>query len=204
MRAEATAAGVIVDADSLEPGLLHYVDADWLPTHGSALIPSIMVDARSTSADAVAGGVLIELARRAVGALDGAASAIVLGSGTVARHARRLLAASGVPDPGDAPADAIVAATGDPESISEALRRVASLGTVVLIGEPLGRHAPVDLYSDLHARGLTLVGIARPPTAQLEQAEALAALTDEVRAELVEGVPGEVLADDAGWYRLNA
>jgi hypothetical protein len=201
LRAEAKAGGVVVDADGLEPGRFHYVDADWLPAHGSALVPSITVDAGSASADAVAGAALIELAERAVAALAGVRSAVVSGSGTVARHTRRLLTASGVPGPGDAPPDAIVETTGDPASVAKALQRVASLGTVVLVGETLGRYAPVDLYSDLHARGLTLVGIAPPPAAP-SATEAVPVLPEVVRAELVHGAPGEVLAG-AGWYRLS-
>jgi hypothetical protein len=204
MRAEATASGVVVGAGGLEPGFLHYVDADWLPAQGSALVPSIVVAADSRDADDVAGGVLVDLAERAVAALDGAGSATVVGTGTVARQVRRLLAARGVPEPEDAAPDAIVETTGDPTSIAEALRHAASLGTIVLVGEPLGRDASFDLYSDLHVRGLTLVGVARPLPAAPGQTAALAVLPDAVRAELVHAVPGEVLPPGAGWYRLGA
>ncbi|HWI08496.1 MAG TPA: hypothetical protein VNT54_13390 [Solirubrobacteraceae bacterium] len=56
---------------------------------------------------------------------------------------------------------AIVETTGDPAAIQEALRRVEDLGTVVLAGPPPGP-AALDLYADLHVRGLTLVGAAPP------------------------------------------
>ena len=35
-------------------------------------------------------------------------------------------------------------------------------GTIVLVGESLGRTAEMNLYPDVHARGLTLVGVEPP------------------------------------------
>ena len=46
--------------------------------------------------------------------------------------------------------------------IVDATRRVADLGTIVLVGEALGRTADMNLYADVHVRGLTLVGVSPP------------------------------------------
>jgi threonine dehydrogenase-like Zn-dependent dehydrogenase len=62
------------------------------------------------------------------------------------------------PGPAEAPPAAIVETTGEPDAIAAALRRVADLGIVVLTGPPPPDPVALDLYADLHVRGLTLVG----------------------------------------------
>jgi len=82
----------------------------------------------------------------------------VVGDSALARAVRSRLAerdTSGA----DRPA-AVVETTGDPVRIEEAIRRVADLGTVVLAGPVQPAADPLDLYSDLHLRGLTVVAIA--------------------------------------------
>jgi hypothetical protein len=201
IRAEVRAEGMVLAATGLEAGGAYYLDADWLPADGSASIPALAVGAAARDADAMAGAALVDLAERAVAAAgDGAESAVVIGTGTVARHVRRLLAAKGIQAPAEARPGAIVEATGDPRSLADALQQVASLGTIVLVGEPLGRAASLNLYSDLHVRGLTLVGVARPLLASDEE---VASLPEAIRAELALVAPGAVLPRDAGWYRLS-
>ena len=58
----------------------------------------------------------------------------------------------------------IVDLTGDAVCVKEALGRVADLGTVVLAGPYPERPVVLDLYADLHLRGLTLIGV--PPTGE--------------------------------------
>ena len=60
---------------------------------------------------------------------------------------------------GERPA-AVIETTGELPEIEAALRRVDDLGTVVLAGPPPTRPAPLDLYADLHVRGLTVIGVA--------------------------------------------
>ena len=51
----------------------------------------------------------------------------------------------------------VVEDTGDPAAIERALEQVDELGTVVLAA-PISRpEVMIDLYADLHVRGLTLV-----------------------------------------------
>jgi threonine dehydrogenase-like Zn-dependent dehydrogenase len=53
--------------------------------------------------------------------------------------------------------DAIVEATGDFKRVRDALRACPDLGTVILAG-PIGDSPPaLDLYADVHVRGLTVV-----------------------------------------------
>ena len=60
---------------------------------------------------------------------------------------------------------AAVDTTGDPAVITDLLTRLADLGTLVLAGPPAPEPPALDLYADLHVRGLTVVGIAPRPSA---------------------------------------
>lgn len=101
------------------------------------------------------------IAREAVAAAPGSAVAVT-GEGPVATEARRLLAASGRLAPGgDARPDAIIETSGDPVAIAAATERVADMGTVALAGESHGRVLSMDVYKDVHVRGLRLVGVGR-------------------------------------------
>ena len=90
----------------------------------------------------------------AVLAALGTDAAEVVGAGALADALRARLRAPGTP-----PA-AIVDTTGDPAALADALARVDDLGTVVLAGPPPGEPVALDLYADLHVRGLTLIGVA--------------------------------------------
>jgi hypothetical protein len=62
-------------------------------------------------------------------------------------------------------AEPVVETTGEPMEVVAALRRAPDLGFVVLAG-PLPEQPPaIDLYGDLHVRGLTVVCV--PPTVDL-------------------------------------
>jgi hypothetical protein len=57
----------------------------------------------------------------------------------------------------------IVETTGAVAEIQAALARVRDLGLVVLAAAPASDAADLDLYADLHVRGLTVLGVAEPP-----------------------------------------
>jgi hypothetical protein len=57
----------------------------------------------------------------------------------------------------------IVETTGAVAEIQAALARVRDLGTVVLAVAPAPEAPDLDLYADLHVRGLTVVAIPEPP-----------------------------------------
>ncbi|MFP5362551.1 MAG: hypothetical protein ACLGI5_07455 [Thermoleophilia bacterium] len=92
----------------------------------------------------------------------------VFGDGDLARALRARLAQPTDPtDPTDPTArpSAIIETTGDHEALQRALQRVADLGTVVLAGPPPAGAVALDLYSDVHVRGLTIVGTPGPAAA---------------------------------------
>jgi threonine dehydrogenase-like Zn-dependent dehydrogenase len=101
---------------------------------------------------------------------------------------------------------AVVDATGDPAVIVDATRRVVDLGTVVLVGEALGRTVEMNFYPDVHVRGLTLVGVASP----LQQPESSAVRTDEdpliawCHESLVRVTSGAVGPPASAWYAVTA
>jgi threonine dehydrogenase-like Zn-dependent dehydrogenase len=81
----------------------------------------------------------------------------VVGDGPLAQRLRDRLDAAG----GDAPAT-IVETTGTEAALRLALTRVAKLGTVVLAGPPPVEDPALDLYVDVHVRGLTIIGVEPP------------------------------------------
>jgi threonine dehydrogenase-like Zn-dependent dehydrogenase len=81
----------------------------------------------------------------------------VVGNGALARRLRDDLD----PEGGDAPAT-IVETTGADAELRAALSRVAKVGTVVLAGPPPLEDPALDLYVDVHARGLTVIGVSPP------------------------------------------
>jgi hypothetical protein len=177
-----------------------YLDAEWL-VEEVADAPALTVEpdgtirfgARTatapagTDSDAAALLAFASLAAEAVGLLEGAHQVEVTGRGIVAELVRASLGAGPA---GEAPR-AIVDTTGDPAVIADATRRVADLGLVVLAGEALGRTGDLDVYPDVHVRGLEIVG-AGPLLSQPLPAEAPA------------GTPAPTDVSATGpWYRLE-
>ena len=207
------AIGLTVD---LPAGAVAFVDADWLTSEPGRVVPAIVVEggtARFAEGDPVpvengvgpnqaAGRALGRVAEEAAAAAEGLRPVEVWGTGAVAAAAAALLGvATGLPggDPApDARPRAIVETTGNPAAIAEATQRLADLGTLVLVGEPLGRPLPLNLYPDVHSRGLVLVGV-RPP---------LAAPGSDAKKPAPElptpapTRPGSPLQEGARWFRL--
>jgi hypothetical protein len=190
-----------------------FFDADWIPCSGSGEVGALVVRrgvlSTSWTDEAVAIG---EVAPEDCAALAIAATATdavaevrgidgpveVTGTGAVARLVRQRLGERS--SSGDSRPAAVVDCTGDRESILSAIERLDDLGTLVLVGPPLGDPVAIDLYPDVHVRGLRLVGVA-PPLGDAVRPQAV--------PELLRGSLAEVEADgrlpkDAGWYRLPA
>ncbi len=55
-------------------------------------------------------------------------------------------------------AEVVIEATGNPQVFPTALQVAATLGRVVALGSPRGDTPPMDLYTDLHSRGVQLLG----------------------------------------------
>jgi hypothetical protein len=84
----------------------------------------------------------------------------VVGAGSLARLVRKRLGERAWTD-GARPA-VVVDTTGSPENIVDALRRLDDGGTLVLTHGLGARPVPLDLYSDVHLRCLTIVGVGPP------------------------------------------
>jgi len=209
---------------ALPAGSVAYIDRDWLPA-SSGEVPSLVAPAEGTLAwcesppvavpgtldsDMAATLALLFVAQAVVAAVEHVPpDAIeIAGHGLIARQVRQLLEAPSadgrsthLEEPG-----AIVDTTGDPETLVDAARRVSELGTVVLVGESLGRRAEMNFYPDVHVRGLTLVGIA-PPLQRAEvpfaQTDADDPLTAGCREALVHVVAGSPVPPGATWYRVS-
>jgi threonine dehydrogenase-like Zn-dependent dehydrogenase len=185
--------GLALAAD-VPAGKVAFVDRDWVPAEPGAEVPALVVKA---GAEEHAARMLFAVAEEAVAAVGDTRPAEVVGAGAVARLAAGLL---GI-EPGGAaerPA-AVVEATGDPEAIASAAERLADLGTLVLAGEPLGRRVRLNLYPDVHSRGLRVVGV-RPVKAGREprgDTSAFALLPAPAEAR-----PGTKLDAEAAWYRV--
>ena len=196
--------GTVLTA-AMAGGTVAYVDADWLPRGRSGPVPAIVVDVGpAADVDAWGSRPLLRLAQDVGAALETRPTDCVLvqGVGLVAAEIRRLLADRGVRphSSGSARPAAVVDVTGDPGRIVDATRIVDDLGVVVLAGDPLGRRLDLDCYTDVHARGLTLIGVALP---------SLEATADEARRDPGAVVPpaivrpGESIPDGALWYRVE-
>jgi threonine dehydrogenase-like Zn-dependent dehydrogenase len=61
--------------------------------------------------------------------------------------------------------DVAIEATGNPSVITDALHAVAPHGRVILLGSPRGR-IEIDPYSDIHSKGVSLIGAHANTTAQ--------------------------------------
>ena len=120
----------------------------------SVRLAEVLGDADLTSAH---GGVKA-LAARAVAAVRGApdGSVQVLGEGPLAEHVGRLLPTrfgSGRPQ-------AVIETTGSEANVERAISDVETLGTVVLAAPVDAGVVNVSGYTDIHVRGLTVVGLA--------------------------------------------
>jgi hypothetical protein len=163
---------------------------------------------KDLGSEAAAALALLAVARTAAAAVEGLVpySIEIVGRGQIARLVRTLVGRLPGPDRRSRPVEqprAIVDTTGDPSMIVDATQRVADLGTVVLVGECLGRPTEMNLYPEVHARGLSLVGVAAP----LEHAGPLVEredpLVESCRETLVGVVAGTPLVAGASWYRLS-
>jgi hypothetical protein len=220
VRAEVRKDGVVsVDVPT---GSIAYVDRDWLPD-SSRSVPSItVVDGTlawcdeaplkapgSLDPDTAAARVLLAVAREAAAALEGLAPASieVTGSGLIARNVRAIVGDTAAVGGGHRRPEAIIDVTGDPSVIGDSTRRLADLGTLVLVGEALGRRTELNLYPDVHVRGLTLVGVAPPlegTTSGFALPDTFDPLVEQSRELLVRVPSGAPLPPGAAWYRLSS
>ncbi len=193
--------------ESLAPGWVAYVDADWIPgwdsqpsvallrgPNGTLTFAGSTVAAPDVSADQAAAVVLEAVARAVVeiAAACDAETVDVVGRGLIASRIRTALSAVG----GAGPVDVVVDATGDPTNIRDALVRLRDHGTLVLAGQS-GRMS-LDLYPDVHRRGLNLIGAPHPLDAIAETWTPVPSFEPPTSISL-----GEPPPPGARWYRVR-
>jgi hypothetical protein len=203
--------GTVLDGD-LPAGGCAYIDREWISSAAPGPVPAIVAlgltlrwgdgsEVAVADADTAAFSALAAVAHEAAESVRefGPELIEVSGSGLVAREVRHLLGSEIAGGEARERPMAIVDTTGDPELIEDATRRLADLGSLVLAGESLGRPFPLNLYSDVHARGLELIGIG-PPLSQ-RPADAPAHLSRyQPPTELATGA----VPPPADWYRVDA
>jgi hypothetical protein len=220
IRAEVLHSRVSLVGD-LSPNSFAYVDADWLPSQPQ-LVPAVFADADGGLAwcdgprvqpptdldvDTAAALTLQAVAEHAAAAVDGVPprSIEVTGRGLISQQVR-VIGRAAAERAKERPR-AIIDSTGDPLVIADATRRVADLGIVVLVGEPLGQGFELNLYPDVHVRGLTLVGVAPPlhdSSFRSPSSESVGALEESWREALVRVRLNSFFQVTAPWYRLEA
>jgi len=219
IRAEASEAGISIVGD-VAAGAVAYLDAEWLLPGRSGEVPALVLtpdgqmsfgdtDGRpvpgDVSAERLAGVVFTAVAREAAAAVAGGDVPVeVTGDGIFARRVRSIVgsapAGAGGATTSERPA-AVVDTTGDPEVILAATQRLADFGVLALVGEPLDRPLDLDLYADVHRRGLRVVGVAPPLTDPVDTGdESLAHALDPDPVVVVAGAP---LPPGAAWYRID-
>ena len=177
-----------------------YVDGDWLPSEPGGEVPALVLDPAGVDPDARAAQALTRVARESVAHVEGRSGAVdVTGAGLVAAIARQLLGGR-VAAPGAAAPrpEAVIDTTGDPDRIAAATRRVADLGLVVLAGESTERQLDLDLYPDVHVRGLELVGVTPMLVSDLEDDDDAPPVPAPAEVEI-----GAPLPRAAVWYRIT-
>jgi hypothetical protein len=191
MKASVGAEEVVFDG-SLGADEIAYVDAAALGPAGDVEVVALIVQARTaadTSADRVraAAARLAEIVRTA-------RHVEVVGDGRLANVLRSI---SEEAETGESPG-AVIDLSGEPSEIVAATRRVADLGTVVVAGPAVDSAVDIDLYPDVHVRGLRLVGLADADD------EAFAtAVIDAVVPAPVEAQLGRPVSLGASWYRVR-
>ena len=196
MRSAVDASGALIVDAELTAGCAAFFDREWVSPEPGTAIPSIIFAGTPAERLAEAARALAGIACDAVAAA-GDGPVAVTGSGFIADEARRRLAAeSRLAAAGLGSPAAIIETTGDPEAVVGATRRVRDLGRVVIAGEPLGRAYALDIYADLHLRGLRLIGRGRPGAVEPAATDIEAGL--ERRLQTV--APGEPLDPTALWF----
>jgi hypothetical protein len=210
--ARVDSAGTMLSAE-LPEGSTAWVDGDWLPAEGEAEVPHLLSDGRSLAfsgggdvpltggqeGEACAAAALLAVASASAAAVAAlpSDSVEVNGRGFVAEEVRRLLGGGSV---GDSRRPlGCVDTTGSPDALVELTGRVEESGVVALAGEPLQRATPLNLYADVHRRGLTLVGVPPP----LEGVSELTGRTSGQSPPATRVALGALLPP-AVWYRIDA
>jgi hypothetical protein len=204
------AAEIVLDA-GIDAGEESWADVDWLRADRAVaaivaraervvLPDGTTLETKDHAPEAVAIAVLASLAARAATlARSFGGPATVNGRGLLARFTRILL---GLEDEEpDRPA-VIVDTVGSAAAIGAAVHRLADMGALVLAA-PTEATVSLDLYPDVHLRGLTVAGVPLLEHPSIEPAPAPDALARLARRTLGTSAMSEANGMPL-WYRLDS
>jgi 2-desacetyl-2-hydroxyethyl bacteriochlorophyllide A dehydrogenase len=165
---------------------------------------------------AVFGQGLIGQFARQLAAIDGAAAIIAVdlidarlelarrhGATHLVNPSRDDLAATIAEATGGRGVDVAIEATGNPAVIQDALHAVARLGRVILLGSPRGR-IEIDPYSDIHSKGVSVIGAHANTTAEAANPYHRWTLIEQRRLALELMRQGRLRTDGLVSHRVNA
>lgn len=160
-------------------------------------------------------GLIGQFARQLAG-IDGASSIIAVdlidsrlevarrhGATHLINPSRDDLAATIAEATGGRGVDVAIEATGTPKVINDALQSVARLGRVILLGSPRGR-IEIDPYSDIHSKGVSVIGAHANTTAEAANPYHRWTLIEQRRLALELMRQGRLHADGLVSHHLNA
>jgi hypothetical protein len=188
MKAEAMADGLVFTGD-LSSGHVAYVDGAAASAGGD--VDAFVVEAGGAEDDPqVALGALVAPIRDALAGTSGPTEVTADGAvGAVIRSEREQPVSDAAPS-------VVVDLTGDPSVLRASTQRLADLGTLVLAG-PATAQLDLDLYPDVHVRGLRLVGAPGPLVAGTP-----VAVPPHVGGPAAASV-GVAVPSGAAWYRVT-
>jgi hypothetical protein len=194
--------GVVLEA-TLPSGHVAFVDGDAVDHSPSGPVEAIVLAgdeaARRRAAHAFASAArhVVDLLReRPAGPVE------VPGSGLLAHLIRSSLGSPAATGTTEVPPAAIVDTSGSPALITDALRRLAELGILVLAGQSRGRDLTLNLYTDLHRRSLTIAG-APAPALNGPPPEGWRLVLDPAQGEPRRVAAGTRVPPGATWYLVE-
>ncbi len=204
---------------AMAAGAVAYIDAEWIPADGSGDLAALVVAADGTvrfgdvweaqpptglARRVAAGRVLAAVAEAAVASARRYAPPgpiHVTGRGAVAACVARLL-----PERGGGRPAAIIDTTGDPSVLGRSIAALDDLGVLVLAGVAPRAPMSINLYPDVHVRGLRVIGGG--PSC-LQARAAVTSTTGEALPALLAHEPPDLhecpaTSPRSGWYCLAA
>lgn len=191
MRAAPTRDGLVFTGE-LEVGFVAYVDGA-AAARGGDVEAFVVAEGGAQDDPRIALGALSASIRDALAGTSGRME--ITADGAVAS----VLRSERAQPPEGARPDVVVDLTGDPATLRAATQRLADLGTLVLARDPTAQ-LDLDLYPDVHVRGLRLVGAPAPtPAEHGTPVDIPAGIEDPAPASV-----GAPVSPNRAWYRVTA
>lgn len=152
----------------LPAGSRAWIDRDWLSDSAPHIVPALVLEPDGTlrfgEGELGTGtspmGAMADLVARVAAPAAGLSCVEVLGGGAVAAAVRTLTGSKPLTE-NERP-QCLIVVGGGADAIVAATERVPDAGLVVLAVERLGEPIEINLYRDIHRRGLRVIGVPGP------------------------------------------